>query len=100
MVPIPFKLKYRIHHMFQHLRSGNRSVLGNMPHYKDWGIGFFSITKEFCRAFTHLRYGSWSGFDLRRVQGLYGIYEIGSAYWRECESVCVMTTVTRNTGIL
>ncbi|MNE70867.1 hypothetical protein D3C80_1666910 [compost metagenome] len=44
IMPVSFKLQYRINHMFQYFRAGNTTLFSNMPDYGHRCIGLFGKT--------------------------------------------------------
>ena len=70
MVTFPFKVKHRIHHMFQHSRSRQGSFLGHMADDKDGDVIGLGQLHEFSCHLAYLRNRSLHSRNLRRHNGL------------------------------
>ena len=60
--------------MLQHFGSGERAVLGDMPHQKENGVGLLGILNEIGGAFAYLRHAAWRGGDVAAVHHLDGVH--------------------------
>ena len=53
-MPVPLKIKHRIHHMLQHSRTCHRSFLGHMTDNQDGNIEALRKTQEYSCCFSYL----------------------------------------------
>ena len=73
MAAFALKRQYCVDHMFQHARSGNRAVLGNMTNEHQRRAAFFGKANKFLCRRTHLADRAGRAFNQVAVHGLNGI---------------------------
>ena len=79
MCAFTFKLKHNINHVLKNFRSGNHTILGNVPDYKYRDVFCFcNINKKGC-GFAKLRYRSRRAFNIIAMNRLNRInhYQLG-----------------------
>ncbi|EGQ61912.1 hypothetical protein GGI1_09688, partial [Acidithiobacillus sp. GGI-221] len=53
---LPFEIEHGIHHVFEHTRASNGSLLGHMTHQPHRGARRLGETHQACRTLPHLRH--------------------------------------------
>ncbi len=71
----PLEIEHRVHHMLQHPGTGQRTLLGHMPHQEDRGIHLLGKAHQLRRRIPHLRHGPRRRLQQLRMQGLYGVHD-------------------------
>ena len=73
MVAFPFKLKDDIHHVLEHLRSGQRAFLGDVADKKHRNVVLLGKPRERSRRLSNLRHRTRGRLHFREEHGLNGI---------------------------
>ena len=72
-MPVPLKVKHRVHHMLQHPGTGHHTLLGNMPHHEDSDPAAFGDLHENTGGLPYLADASRGRGYLLPVHGLDGV---------------------------
>ena len=70
---VAFKLQDGVNDVFQHLRSGDAAVFGDVADEDDWHTTLFGILQDGRGTFPNLRNRTWRGVDGFAGDGLYGV---------------------------
>ena len=70
---VPFKGEHHVHHMLQHPRAGDRSLLGHMAHQHHRAAVGLGVAHQQGRAFADLADRAGSAGHFRPVHGLDGV---------------------------
>ncbi len=74
-MPLPLEIEHAVHHVLQHLGSGDGALLVHMPDDKYGDIFPLGQLHQCQGAFLYLAYAAWGGGHIPVVQGLDGVHD-------------------------